>query len=331
MKKSTYSTYSTTSTTPWLKWGGAAVIFGAFLGLIYVATANKETLTSEDDLEVVMPLTGAVKVRADNSGGMEVANRDKQVFDLLDGYEEVEMTNEDLCGTSDGAMVCNKELPKVTQLEKKTETLDDATKMGGDYSEKNGDIAGLIASYEQETTHMVEDGDEEVSAESVPAQEAVVEGVSHDMRNVEVVKADVKPLIQPIEHSHNSEKVEGATSKEVVEVSEPKVDVQVTASSMPVVAKADVVAKEKVFTENTWGVQLASYRDLASADKGSKIFLSKYPDLLKDLVYVTEKIDIPEKGTFYRVQFIGLKDKAAAKRRCDAIKAKGAGCWYVNK
>jgi hypothetical protein len=283
MRKSTYSTYSVSSSRSWFRWMGIIVIFGAFSGLLWYATSNRDALLrSEDDLDLILPIASPVKVRADNPGGMEVDNRDKQVFNLLDSSTvRVDIEKEELCAGENSAALCNKKLPKVTALAadpQKAKQVETENQV----KPKSTNIALLIENYEE------------------------VETVSQNISDVENVSPEVVSPIQP------NKKIELVQSKTV----KPKLE---------------LASQQALFTGGAWGVQLASYRNLSSADKGAKIFLKKYSEILKPLTYVTEKIEIPEKGTFYRVQFIGLKDKIEAKKACDIFKLKGQGCWYVSR
>lgn len=312
MKKSTYSTYSTSPSKAYLKWAGVIVVFGFFIFLLWYATANRDSIIkSEDDLEVIMPSAQAVKVRADDPGGMEVDNRDKQVFNLLDSsLPEEEIEREDLCAGEESATLCNKQLPKVTALAADPKVAEQkAAEMK--LRPKSPDIALLIENYEVSgpVTQTAEPASEEplkAEVESQPAESVEPQAVA------EIQKPAV-PAQQPTEQKQPetvAKKVEKPTKT----------------------AQLKLAAEKDLFVEGAWGVQLASYRNLAGADAGAKIFQKRYPDILKPLTYVTEKVEIKDKGTFYRVQFIGLKDKASAQKACATIKSKGKdGCWHVSR
>lgn len=313
MRKSTYSTSSASFSRAWLRWAGVIVIFGSFIALIWYATSNRDNLMrSEDDLELILPSAGPVKVRAEDPGGMEVDNRDKQVFDLLDSSKpEFEIEREDLCASEDSATLCNKKLPKVTALAADPKEAEEMAQQRR-ARPKSADIALLIENYEVGTSASTVQSEEEPEEQQTTSK---VESVTVAPEAVKMVES-VQP-VQPVK-----EKVE------VEQGSDKKVETAETVKH----PKLELAKKEEIFTEGAWGVQLASYRSLASADDGSKIFLKRYPDILSKLTYVTEKVDIPNKGTFYRVQFVGLKDKTEAKKACDAIKSQQKdGCWYVSR
>ncbi|MAF30813.1 MAG: hypothetical protein CMF60_01210 [Magnetococcales bacterium] len=322
MKKSTYSTYSTSPSKAYLKWAGVIVVFGFFIFLLWYATANRDSIIkSEDDLEVIMPSAQAVKVRADDPGGMEVDNRDKQVFNLLDSsLPEEEIEREDLCAGEESATLCNKQLPKVTALAADPKVAEQkAAEMK--LRPKSPDIALLIENYEVSApvTQTAESASEEPKQQKVAQQEieeAEVESQSAESVEPQAVAKVQKPVV-PAQQSTEKKQSE-TVAKKVEKPTEP--------------AQLKLAAEKDLFVEGAWGVQLASYRNLTGADAGAKIFQKRYPEILKPLTYVTEKVEIKGKGTFYRVQFIGLKDKASAQKACASIKSKGKdGCWHVSR
>ena len=79
-----YATYGTGGSNPWIKRGIAAAVLLGFAGLLVFATLDRPS----DDENITPPLVtapdGSIKERPENPGGMEVPNRDKEVFDLLD-------------------------------------------------------------------------------------------------------------------------------------------------------------------------------------------------------------------------------------------------------
>lgn len=73
-------------------------------------------------------------------------------------------------------------------------------------------------------------------------------------------------------------------------------------------------------------VHLASYRDVENANTGWSQLLSEYGDLLGGLGPLVNQVEIPNKGTFYRLRAGPLESLDAAKRLCAGLKARGAYC-----
>lgn len=72
-------------------------------------------------------------------------------------------------------------------------------------------------------------------------------------------------------------------------------------------------------------VQLAALRSEAAANDEWKKLQKAYPDLLGSLSPNIVKVDLGDKGTFYRLQ-AGALSEAAAKKLCEDMKSRKAGC-----
>jgi hypothetical protein len=76
-------------------------------------------------------------------------------------------------------------------------------------------------------------------------------------------------------------------------------------------------------------IQLGSYRDMDGLKKDWEWAKKKYPDLLGKLTMKTEKVDLPAKGTFYRLQ-AGKLTVDRAREICDVLKKSiPGGCILV--
>ena len=79
----------------------------------------------------------------------------------------------------------------------------------------------------------------------------------------------------------------------------------------------------------TYLVHLASYRDVSEADTGWGELMSQHGDLMNGLHLAINRVDVPDKGTFFRVQAGELADLSAATALCDQLSARGAYCRPV--
>ena len=85
MRRSTYTSYKTTSGISLVKSLLLLFVFGTFVYVIYYAAINQDELSENaQEIQIIQPVDGAVKVRAENPGGMEIRNQNKRVFDLLE-------------------------------------------------------------------------------------------------------------------------------------------------------------------------------------------------------------------------------------------------------
>ncbi len=122
------------------------------------------------------------------------------------------------------------------------------------------------------------------------------------------------------------------------DTSAPKLDLTPAAPEaeklVPPAASAAAAAVPAADTANTKAVaasyiQLGSYRDVAGAKKDWDWARKKYPGLLKNLSMHTEKVVLPAKGTFYRLQ-AGKVTEDRAREICAMLKtAVPGGCILV--
>ncbi|MCE9507084.1 MAG: SPOR domain-containing protein [Alphaproteobacteria bacterium] len=77
-------------------------------------------------------------------------------------------------------------------------------------------------------------------------------------------------------------------------------------------------------------IQLGSFRDAAGAKKDWERIKAKNPDLLGKLTMKTEKVDLPAKGIYYRLQ-AGKVTEDRAKEICAALKKSVSGGCIVVK
>ncbi len=74
------------------------------------------------------------------------------------------------------------------------------------------------------------------------------------------------------------------------------------------------------------GVQLGAFKTRADARAAWNGLQQKHPDLLARLDLAISKVDIPMKGTFFRVVAGPIKSNSAAKRLCGTITDRGGNC-----
>jgi len=77
-----------------------------------------------------------------------------------------------------------------------------------------------------------------------------------------------------------------------------------------------------------WRIQLASVRSEGEAAAEWKRIAGRYPDALGGLSMQVAKVDLGEKGVFYRVQGGGA-DETRAKSICAQLRAQNTGCVVV--
>jgi len=81
--------------------------------------------------------------------------------------------------------------------------------------------------------------------------------------------------------------------------------------------------------EGAWRLQLAAFRDRATAEATWRDLEENAPDLVSGLAHRIVSADVDERGTFHRLQIGPFDDRSTANRRCRALKAAGYGCFPV--
>jgi len=74
-----------------------------------------------------------------------------------------------------------------------------------------------------------------------------------------------------------------------------------------------------------FGVQIASYKKRAAAEKGWSLFAKRYGGLLDAYQRRIVEADIPGRGRFYRLVAVGGERPKLA-GLCDQIQARGGSC-----
>ncbi len=244
----------------WLKLSVVIFFGGGFVAMIIYALWMRDAITSA---QIEPPLIAApdvpVKRRPEEPGGMDIPNRDKMVFDLLDTASDASS------GTVDGDGALAEQLAQAGLTP----------------------VAPVVS----------------VVSPSAPAVEVAVSP------SVATPVATVTPAAAPVVAQQPAQEV-----KPVVDApkAEPKPEPKVAEAPKPEAKPAAKPAQ----TGGAWAVQLGAVGSEADANKAAADFKKKYPALsgLNQRIGFTGKV--------YRVQFVGLRDRAEAKAVCDKLGAK---------
>jgi len=110
---------------------------------------------------------------------------------------------------------------------------------------------------------------------------------------------------------------------------EPVAEAPDEASSEPSAApapKAGTAAVPAALAQGAAFVQLAALRSQAAADATWAEKRRAFPDLLSGLSSVVWRVDLGDRGLYYRLLTGPLPDTAAARRLCAALQARGQDC-----
>lgn len=79
-------------------------------------------------------------------------------------------------------------------------------------------------------------------------------------------------------------------------------------------------------------VQVASVRSQDEAGQVWSNIRRKYPNIVTEAFYAdVRRVDLAEKGIYYRTRLAGLADKQAATDMCNKLKAAGQACFVARK
>ena len=78
-----------------------------------------------------------------------------------------------------------------------------------------------------------------------------------------------------------------------------------------------------------WRLQLGAVRSEAAARESWQRLKVAQPDILGKLALAMPRVDLGEKGIYYRIQAGPIADGAEAERSCAALKARHVGCLLV--
>ena len=76
-------------------------------------------------------------------------------------------------------------------------------------------------------------------------------------------------------------------------------------------------------------IQIGAHRSEAAAKSAWNKRLKQHGTILNQLTLIVRRVDLRNRGVYYRVQAGPLNDQEAAKRMCDALKQKKVGCLVI--
>jgi cell division septation protein DedD len=76
-----------------------------------------------------------------------------------------------------------------------------------------------------------------------------------------------------------------------------------------------------------YAVQLSSQRSQAEAEATFRVLQNRYPNLLGGRQPIIRRVDLGERGTFYRAMVGPFANSEQASELCNALKAAGGQCF----
>lgn len=278
----------------WIKLSLVVVVGCGFLAMaIYAFVMRDEIRNAQIEPPLVAAPEDALKRRPEQPGGMEIPNRDKLVFDLLDSE-----------ATVSGAFP----VPAPAEIE-----------------QTSGTLAGNAA--------VVEEGGPVSAASSEPlpaASEAKAVAVaavaaSAPVSTSRVGEAAAGKPVAPAAGAQVQQPVQVAQKPAEKTVDSLKVEAKTAAPAEKVAATPAAASEPKgKVAGGSWSVQLAAVGSKADGDRMAAKLVKQYPALNG----LSPRMEATPDGKRFRVQFSGLKDRNAAAALCSKLGSKQA-CFPV--
>ncbi|MBV1885623.1 MAG: SPOR domain-containing protein, partial [Parvibaculaceae bacterium] len=100
----------------------------------------------------------------------------------------------------------------------------------------------------------------------------------------------------------------------------------VTASTVPARVVTPPVRAPKAVASGDYVIQIAAFRDVATANAEFASLRSKHSDLLDGMRPDLQRADLGEKGIYYRLRMGFFASKEKASQVCAQLKTRGQGC-----
>lgn len=262
------------------------LILACFGTVVWYAYQEGQQTGISEITPIIKAEEGAIKVRPDQPGGMEIPHQDKMVYSQIDGSD---------ASPSQEKLLPEPEEPMIQ--ENASASTPDAT-----------------AAANAETVPL----SEEDAATSAEAQAAKMEPKVEQLTPPPVQQAQEVKEVKPVEI-----KKADAPKEEVKKAEEPKKTAETKSA-----AKTATPAKSGA---TSYSLQLASLKDKSAAEAIKDKLIGKAPDVLKPLAVSVHSVDLPGKGTYYRVYAGSFATRDEASKECAKVKAKGLDCIVASR
>jgi cell division septation protein DedD len=278
------------------------VIIAAVLGWEFVSPRVGEPMNTE--IPIIRRSTAPIKVRPSDPGGMDVPNRDKQVYSRIGDIED-EPVVEHLLPTPEQPV----EPPK--------------SELASAQEEAPMPIAKPIDSKGRVI--------EAKKAEEILGIPSVKEEVEKKVEVKEVLPTP-KPL-PVVKEMPAKQEIPIAKQKPVV----PQKVMEAVKKEAPVKVKVEAVknveknSSNDVMKKGVWQIQLVSVKGEKAAQNAYKMAMRKHGQILKNVPYEIAKADLGIKGVYYRLKVGAFKNRNGADELCKRLKQFGQSCFVTQK
>ena len=274
----------------------AVVTLGGFAGVVWYAYNTGIREGSEFAAPVLKP-DGPSKVAPTNPGGQKIADQDKLVYGKIDKSTEGRKVERLLPPPEKPLPVpIVRKLPPVSEPKLEVPKAPPTSELPAPPTETLAEKAALKNNVTPE--------------KEAPAVAKVAPSAG---------TSDVKP--QKAERA--------APPPPKVAVKPPAPPKPPAAPKSPAVAPKPTQTASKPDPAKGYRIQISSHRSEAAAKSAWAKWVKQHGAILGKLTLLVKRAELDKRGVYYRVQAGPLKDLAAARRVCDALKQKKVGCLVI--
>lgn len=308
----------------WGLWLFAVLVLaagGAGAWHFYGADVRKLILGGDGGIPLIKANTAPVKVRPDNPGGLEVPDRDKQVYDRIHGTPE---------GRGPERL-----LPPPEQPLPKPSVAKAAPKSEPKSEPQIKSVpADLPVSAPAKPVQAIPTAKDVANAErpvpppppAPPATSGVGAPVLPLIKRTTTKKETPQPAVEAASPAPVKESIMPAPPPTAVAKQPEPEKTPVVAATPP---SAPVPAPQPVSADRAYLVQLAAARTQEGAETEWEKLRGKNQDLLGNLRLFVTKADLGAKGVYYRLRAGPITDEAAARNICSQLATRQVGCLII--
>jgi len=288
---------------------------------------------SDKEVPLIKAETTPFKIEPEDPGGMDIPHKDKVVYNAIsptisDAAEEngtapaktMPLPEEPVDMQKLASVPMPVILDKNKELEKKKEAAQQTME------EKMADLMKQVEDQpkteeEVEITETVK----EIKAEEKPAEKI------EELKIVEVEKkVEEKPELNVVKVPNKEEEtIELEDGKIIFKPSYKAEEKAKTEVAVKVKEKPKLKAEKKPASPSKYRAQLGSYKSTEDLRLGWLELHKKYPDIIGDLRYSIEPVDLGGKGMFYRLQVGPFEKESEASELCRKLTAENQGCFVA--
>ena len=278
-----------------------------------------------DSIPVIRAAEGPIKVRPDKPGGIEIKNRDIEVYKRIGG-DQPERLAENLLPRPERPLPAPAPAkPEAIAVPAQTDGTTATAQPGTEDATPGAGAEKLIAGAEAAIKEPVNDPENNTEKAAKPSPEKVA-ALS------EPPAPPAPPAVKGETAAAKPEAPSNPTAQPTKKASSAAATPALTPTPVPAPPPAPAGTRAKSAEPGPgagYSVQLAAVRDEKAARGEWQRLRGRHAELLGTLSLRVVRADLGAKGVFYRLRAGALADKAAARDLCQALAKKKVGCLVV--